>query len=234
MVAKYIHITNPMDEKNIIRKIISSHNNWILGKEDNLLSDTMYVITTQNTAYFVRRDITDQHKYQNLEWIKDEYYNVNWFMKEPYTISTKKDTGFIICGNQASIGLFYFIKRNSKNEELLNKKQKIVINALKNTLLPIWQDNISEKNDFNFDRNDFMINGKKVAGCEWIGDEDRIELTMGIQNIFTQTEAEKINYLMKQETKWENLNAPDIITGANMKLENFMANIQTEIDLVYK
>lgn len=235
MLVKYVHVTeNILFSNNIFTKLVKSHNNWIIEGKDDLISDTLFVMDFENTLIGITRHTDDKDKYQSIDKTDSGIIRLNWFMKEPFIINDKKDTSFIECGNQSTIGIFYFVKINQNDRDILRKKQNIVIDALWNTLLPIWGDKLSRiKKDGTHSRNDILINGKKVAGYTCVIGDTRADITVGIQNIFTSKEDEVINTLMKGDRQWsDNTKASDVITGANLRIENLIANLQKEVDKI--
>jgi len=233
MIVKYHHeITAGTSEG---WQLANCHNKWVLQDEDDLTSDVLLVLDFVRPVYYIKRHISDQEKYPTFEMIEKDYM-ANWFLKEPYQIDIKKDAGFVLCGNYTTVGIFYFFKINQENKEEYNKKCKIVLKAISKTLLPKWGNRVIRKQDAvnGISRDDIYIDDKKISGLDWMIGKTRVDLSVGIQNIYTDREKEEIKYILRNDRHFmNNPAATDTITGAEFNIEDLISNLQIEVDNVY-
>lgn len=237
MKINFYHEDDILLEGSITKKLIYSHNNWIINGIDDLTSDRLIIGDFVKPLHYVRRHIL----YKDIEYIENinnESYRVNWFLKEPYPINEKRNSGFIINGNQSTLGLIYSIKIDPDDINSFKIKREIIVNAIWNTLEPIYGNRLSRKREENpirrCIRDDLLIDGKKIAGFGIMIGKTRADFCCGLQNKFTQREEDEIKLLIKSEPQWnDNIKVSDIITGMNVDVNELISNLQKEVDKVY-
>ena len=169
MKVIYSHEDDILSEGSITRKLIYSHNNWVINGIDDLTSDTLIIGDFVKPWHYIRRHISNKDIVY-IENINNESYRVNWFLKEPYPINEKKNSGFIINGNQSTLGLNYFIKIDPDDINSFKIKREMIINVIWKTLEPIYGNRLSRKREEKPNkvciRDDLFIDGKKIAGFD--------------------------------------------------------------------